>query len=171
MKTTNLCPILLVVAYLLLGARGVYSENRRWVRLAANPDITSMTEDDEFYWIGTDLGLYRKHKKYGTTHIYDRSNSSIPSDHVCQVVVHPRTKDLWLATTGGVCRFDGNTFKVPENVPSTNRLGCTSLSIDSNGGIWIALARGEYPAFDALGRIDSVGNYTDVLMDNPGFPG
>ena len=72
------------------------------------------------------------------------SDNGLPQNSVNDIV---QTKDgyLWLATNDGLVRFDGTQFTVYNqsntNVLKSNRI--TSLSVDSNGNLWIGAENGQ----------------------------
>lgn len=53
---------------------------------------------------------------------------------------------LWFGTLDGLCRFDGNNFKVFKSTPGDKNSLCHSMiksvCLDKNGNLWIGTARG-----------------------------
>ncbi|MCG8310054.1 MAG: ATP-binding protein [Cytophagales bacterium] len=53
---------------------------------------------------------------------------------------------MWFGTMDGLCRFDGNNFKVFKSIPDNPNSLChnlvKSICIDQKGGLWIGTARG-----------------------------
>lgn len=170
MKRNRNTVLSLASLILLYTSTQIYADAPRWVYITSNPNVTDITEDLDYYWVGTEFGLSRIKKTDYSLRVYHHSNSDIPSDHVYQLAVHPHTGDLWVATAGGICRFDGDIFHIPENIPPARNAWSTSLSIDSAGGVWVALRPSTYEKPFTIGRIDTTGSYSDILLNNPGFP-
>ncbi|GAB4021303.1 ATP-binding protein [Spirosoma koreense] len=59
---------------------------------------------------------------------------------------------IWVATRDGLCRYDGQRFKVfqpdPDGRPSISFAGLNQLELDRHGRIWIASERGDIDVFD-----------------------
>ncbi|GAB3702321.1 hybrid sensor histidine kinase/response regulator transcription factor [Spirosoma flavus] len=59
---------------------------------------------------------------------------------------------IWAATRDGLCRYDGQRFKVfqpdPDGRPSLSFAGINQLKLDRHGRIWINSERGDIDVFD-----------------------
>ena len=73
------------------------------------------------------------------------SAQGLSSDKVADII-QDRDGFYWIATTEGLNRFDGSTFKVyrhdKNNSTSLSHNNCTSLFEDDNGDIWVGTAQG-----------------------------
>lgn len=59
---------------------------------------------------------------------------------------------IWAATRDGLCRYDGQRFKVfqpaPDGRPSLSFAGLNQIELDRDGWIWIVSERGAINVFD-----------------------
>jgi signal transduction histidine kinase/CheY-like chemotaxis protein/ligand-binding sensor domain-containing protein len=59
---------------------------------------------------------------------------------------------IWAATRDGLCRYDGQRFKVfqpdPDGRPSISFAGLNQMELDRHGRIWILSERGDIDVFD-----------------------
>jgi signal transduction histidine kinase/ligand-binding sensor domain-containing protein/CheY-like chemotaxis protein len=59
---------------------------------------------------------------------------------------------IWAATRDGLCRYDGQRFKVfqpdPDGRPSLSFAGLNQIELDRHGHIWIVSERGDIDIFD-----------------------
>jgi signal transduction histidine kinase/DNA-binding response OmpR family regulator/ligand-binding sensor domain-containing protein len=59
---------------------------------------------------------------------------------------------VWVATRDGLCRYDGQRFKVfqpdPDGRPSLSFAGINQIKLDRHGRIWINSERGDIDVFD-----------------------
>ncbi|GAB3497203.1 two-component regulator propeller domain-containing protein [Spirosoma knui] len=59
---------------------------------------------------------------------------------------------IWAATRDGLCRYDGQRFKVfqpdPNGRPSLSFVGVNQIELDRHGRIWITSERGDIDVFD-----------------------
>ncbi len=69
-------------------------------------------------------------------------------------IVQDRQGFIWVATRDGLCRYDGNNFKVfqpdPDGRPSLSYAGISNLTLDHRGRIWIGSERGDIDVLDPL---------------------
>ncbi|MBD2705423.1 response regulator [Spirosoma sp. BT702] len=67
-------------------------------------------------------------------------------------IVQDKQGFIWAATRDGLCRYDGQRFKVfqpdPDGRPSLSFAGLTQLKLDRHGRIWIVSERGDIDVFD-----------------------
>lgn len=69
-------------------------------------------------------------------------------------VVQDRAGFIWVATRDGLCRYDGQRFRIfqpdPDGRPSLSFTGLEKLVLDHQGQIWITSERGDVDRFDPL---------------------
>ena len=69
-------------------------------------------------------------------------------------IVQDRQGFIWAATRDGLCRYDGDNFKVfqpdPDGRPSLSYAGISNLTLDHCGRIWIGSERGDIDVLDPL---------------------
>lgn len=69
-------------------------------------------------------------------------------------IVQDRQGFIWMATRDGLCRYDGNRFKIFQQEasgrPSLSFNGVAALTIDHQNRIWIGTIRGGIDVFDPL---------------------
>ncbi len=69
---------------------------------------------------------------------------------------------IWVATRDGLCRYDGQRFKVfqpdPDGRPSLSFAGLNQIELDRHGLIWIVSERGDIDIFDP--RIETFVNFS-----------
>lgn len=102
--------------------------------------------------------------------------NGLPSDSVT-AVFQSHDGFLWIGTSAGLARFDGNKFTEvkPEISLRNNLTGITALCEDSDGHLWIGtqqnglfrLAGGNWSHFDAAQGLASE-NVTSLATDNRG---
>ena len=67
-------------------------------------------------------------------------------------IVQDKKGFIWVATRDGLCRYDGQRFRVfqprPGGPPSLSFAGITNLSLDHHGFIWITSELGDIDRFD-----------------------
>ncbi|MCK8495380.1 ATP-binding protein [Spirosoma sp. RP8] len=67
-------------------------------------------------------------------------------------VVQDQTGFIWVATRDGLCRYDGQHFRVfqpdPDGHPSISFTGLEDLFLDYRGRLWITSERGDIDIFD-----------------------
>ena len=67
-------------------------------------------------------------------------------------IVQDRQGFIWMATRDGLCRYDGERFKVfqpnPDGRPSLSFAGLADMKLDHRGRLWISSDRDELDLFD-----------------------
>ncbi len=105
-----------------LNENGYYDVPGRPAGLAMRPlDIGR----DGTVWLGTVSGV-RAYRPTGGFDDYTTANSPLADDEVRSIRVDRRTGQVWMATAGGISRFD------PGYVPATVRLPSLSITIYPN---------------------------------------
>jgi len=68
------------------------------------------------------------------------------SHNTVNCIVQDSMGFMWFGTMDGLCRFDGNNFKVYKSIPNNPNSLChnliKSICLDQKGGLWIGTARG-----------------------------
>ena len=94
---------------------------------------------------GKEWRTYYSPQRYSISYVYQ-----IAEDHFGNV---------WLATGGGLIRYDGSSFNVFDSENSPLTLNSTSaVAVDSRGAIWVGTRRGLY-VYNPLGPVE-LGPYT-----------
>jgi ligand-binding sensor domain-containing protein len=69
-------------------------------------------------------------------------------------IIQDRTGFLWLATSSGLVRFDGSTFRTYKNDPSDQSSlrhdSITALQVDASGALWVGSDGGGLARFDPV---------------------
>jgi ligand-binding sensor domain-containing protein len=134
--------------------------------------VTSFLEDDRGnLWMGTaDRGLIRINLPNGDTVRYLRDPEkvgSLPGNNI-STVHQDREGRLWIATTGGIARFDYASerfetyeLRIPRRlrilnpqVPTPSDMqGVGSVVSDRRGNLWLSLSEGGVARFDVQHRL------------------
>ncbi len=102
------------------------------------------------------------------------TESGLPQNTV-QAILQTRDGYLWLATEGGIARFNGEHFSVfnTRNTPQLRSNDARALLEDVHGALWIAtpdgitsLSNGEFRSFTSSNGLPS--NSTTALYENAG---
>ncbi len=126
--------------------------------------------------VGAQLGPSLDPAKAPTQYVHRSwtSDQSLPQNTIHSIAQTP-DGFLWLATSGGLARFDGVTFTVfnMANTPGlpSNRL--LAVAVDAAGDLWIGTETGELSVqrngrFHAAGRVG--GPVLQILFDESGAP-
>ncbi|HUR30293.1 MAG TPA: two-component regulator propeller domain-containing protein [Saprospiraceae bacterium] len=107
-----------------------------------NTRITAMGECEQYFWIGTDQGIYRYNKKTGKRSLFNTSNCTLPSNHVTSICC-TSSGQTYIGTTAGMLLWDHSTFilltmensGIPDNY-------ITALAEDKSGDLWIGTFHG-----------------------------
>ncbi|MGM9507464.1 hybrid sensor histidine kinase/response regulator transcription factor [Larkinella sp. GY13] len=92
-------------------------------------------------------------------------------------IVQDRQGFIWMATRDGLCRYDGNRFKIFQHEtsgrPSLSFNGVAALTIDHQNRIWIGTIRGGIDVFDPLK--EAFTSFTNqpafqTVLDSSDFP-
>ncbi len=106
--------------------------------ITANHLSSIVVDKNNVKWIGTrDQGLCSFDGKRWT--VYKKENSQLIYDFINYLTVDSEN-NLWIATTGGLMKKSGNTWKdYTSNLPSSY---VTSIAHDKNGYTWIGTSNG-----------------------------
>ncbi|MBR9998521.1 MAG: GAF domain-containing protein [Cyclobacteriaceae bacterium] len=125
------------------GSKGLWSldgntyqhENKRY-GLAGDVGVAEVFPDGNQIWIGTyNHGLFRHMN--GTVVQYNQENSALNHNQVDNII---RTGDglLWIATRGGLTRYDGKEFKTFQHSGHIGFTALLQLTEDRFGYLWAA---------------------------------
>ena len=95
--------------------------------------------------------------------VYDKSNSSIPSNYINAVAVDAQN-DIWVGTFGGAAKFDGTNWTLyqADNSGLPNNF-VLSIAVDASNNKWFGLSGGGLVKFDGT-------NWTVYNTKNSGIP-
>lgn len=117
--------------------------------------VSSVVADGEgTVWIGLGDQVHRLH---GDENAILSGPSELPSTTIRDML--PTGNGLWLATSGGVARFDGSTWQSYQLVDDPAGAEVSALAIDSDGSIWSAFAS----PLDGVAHFDSGQNQWETL--------
>ena len=102
-----------------------------------NATITSIADDGENIWIGSNNGLWKIKKKNNHINHFTMSNSELPSNYISCLCVRANGH-VWIGTPRGIMIYDLYSYYVindentdlPENI-------VTSMVSDANDDVWI----------------------------------
>jgi hypothetical protein len=116
---------------------------------SANYSITDIAVGPAGYiWVGTTCGLLRLNPSDGASGgwaFYTQATSQLPGDLVTSLAVDPNTGDVWIGTTSGLGRFDGNNTWINyagENDNALSGQSINALALNSRGEAWIGTDEG-----------------------------
>ena len=122
-------------------------------------NITTITSDKSFFWLGTnDAGIIRMDRKTGEQVVFDRNNSGIATNTMVSSLVS-RDGTVWFGTyEGGLIRFRGGAIT---NFRSSGKPGelannnIWSICEDRQGNIWIGTLGSGVQRITRAGRFDT----------------
>ncbi|MBN2681467.1 MAG: T9SS type A sorting domain-containing protein [Bacteroidales bacterium] len=113
-------------------------------------NISALCEQDNYLWIGTDFGLFKRHKNGNLVAHFTQENSGLIYNSV-QTLAIDFANNLWIGTHEGLScyntnlntwqSYDENNSGLPEN-------DVMSISIDPSGILWIGTWGGGLVKFD-----------------------
>jgi len=118
-------------------------QSPEWIVFTAENYITSLAIEDEYIWIGTNLGLVKLNILTGEKVSYNKANSGLPSNVIFAIAIDEQG-NKWIGTyEGGFVKFDGVNWTVyntsNSGLPSNN---VRAIAIDSQGNKWIGTGKG-----------------------------
>jgi len=125
--------------------------------------ISSLAEEDNFIWVGTNFGLVKLDKTTGIPTFYNKSNSGLPNNSINSIAIDGSGLK-WIGTRSGLAKFDGTNW----TIYNTSNSGLPdnyvySIAIDGSGNKWIGLYGDGMAKFDGL-------NWTKYNKTNSGLP-
>ena len=99
--------------------------------------VTAIGQSDKYLYIGTNRGLYQKHKPSGRTLLLNEKNSRLPGNYITSIAC-TRDGQAYIGTPNGILMWDNFSFlqlttensELPEN-------HITALVVDQNDDLWI----------------------------------
>lgn len=97
-------------------------------------------------------------------------------DYLVNEIEFDTTGNMWLATNGGLIRYDGSNFQIHASYNSdlpNNFVKC--LVIDANNAVWVGMSNGlaklhngEWQVWDSVSSNLPYRNYKDLALDDTG---
>jgi ligand-binding sensor domain-containing protein len=118
-------------------------DKRDWVNYLNNYSITSIAEEGDYMWIGTnESGLIKLEKSSGNSIFYNIENSSIPSNNIESIAIE-KNSIKWIGTWNGLAKIGGNTWEIfTESNSDISGSFIRAIAIDSKNIKWIGCANG-----------------------------
>ena len=116
----------------------IFSQVKNWENyIAGGKKFTTIAEDNDFIWAGTDIGILRINKKTNGTFIYDKTNGFW--GNTITAIAIDSNGNKWIGTNSdGLFKFDGINWKIfsisDSSLPSNN---ISALYFDKKGYLWI----------------------------------
>ena len=157
-------PILYLIALISL-AGFINAQNPQWKNYTYGGDnISSIAEEDNNIWAGTEGGLVKFDKTTGIQTFYNLSNSGLPGCFLTTLVID-ESGNKWIGTyEDGLTKFNGTdwiTYNTENSgLPSE---GITSIAIDGSEVKWIGTDGGGLTKFDGT-------DWTSYNTENSGLP-
>jgi ligand-binding sensor domain-containing protein len=102
-----------------------------------NSIITSISQDEDYFWIGTDQGFFWVNKQNNKFIHLTSKNSPLPCDYITAVCCR-NNGNVWIGTSMGIMRYDNFAFL---QINSENSMlpdeFVTSIIEDKNDNLWI----------------------------------
>ena len=136
------------------------AQNANWLNFTNGNDITCVTEEGNFLWIGTYGGLVKLDKQSGTASFYNPANSGLASIDVSDIAIDSQG-NKWIGTSNGLCKFDGTNWSTYAP-PDEEYFAVRALAIDAQDNIWVASGD--------LYNFDGVSNWTNHTHLYPTIP-
>ncbi len=155
----------LFICFFLITFLNIYSQNPEWINYTCGKDITSLAEEGNYLWVGTEGGLVKIDKTSGNPTFYNKANSDLPDNRVSVIVVDG-SGNKWIGTCyGGLAVFDGTNWTVYNTSNSgLHHNKVASIAIDKSGTKWIGTNGLGLAVFDGT-------NWTVYNTSNSGLPG
>lgn len=139
-------PIWYLVIFLLLifYSENLFSQMPPWLNLTDGRFITSLVDDGNNIWIGTQSGgISRLQKSNNNWFYYNKANSNLPDNFINDLAIDANGYK-WIATKNkGLVRFDGSNWvnynTTNSDIPSNN---VSSVAVDSRNYIWVGTDNG-----------------------------
>ena len=102
-------------------------------------------DDSDLVWIGTKKGLcqVRLNKSNSGSILSDKTEKLFPNREISAIVQGP-AGNIWIGTTTGLIKFDGNNYEEYAIAESSNSNIIGSLYFDVEGNLWIGTYDGLY---------------------------
>ncbi len=126
-----------------------YGQSPEWIGMYETSYSTSMTEDEEFIWAGSFVGITRINKISGEITYFNKANAPLPDGYIC-TVESDGMNNTWFGTLNGyIYRYHENTWTILDT-SGTLLTGGTikDIAVDSNR-VWI-LGVGGLVLFDGI---------------------
>ncbi|TLX77649.1 GAF domain-containing protein [Labilibacter sediminis] len=109
--------------------------------------IIDLLQDNGDLWVAIyGLGLL-KYEKSGRSQWYNPENSGLSSPFISNLFIDSN-KNLWISTTNGAYKFDGNVFTHFSDKEELNAAWVLQVAEDKVGNIWLATFTGGLNRFD-----------------------
>lgn len=152
--------LLLFVFYLFIST---IAQESKWVNYFGIEDVSSITEEGDFVWIGTGRGGIVKINKLTSEKImYNISNSPLQTNHINFIEID-QFGCKWIGTDQGIVKFDGENWTIFNDSNSGFSGYPYCLAIDDNNIKWIGITEG-------IIKYDDI-NWTIYTESNSDFRG
>ncbi|MBN2354868.1 T9SS type A sorting domain-containing protein [candidate division KSB1 bacterium] len=154
----------LFAVWLVFAPSAVLSQNAEWFNYTCGSAISTLLQDGDFIWVGTEGGLVRINKTTMTRAFYTRQNSGLPSNSIYAMTMGSLNKK-WIATSyAGLVELSGSEWKRHDlRIDGALLQPVVDMVCDSQGVLWLATRYNGLCKFDGV----SVTNYN---TDNSPLP-
>lgn len=135
---------LVISVLLIFYSENLHSQMSPWLNLTDGRYVTSLADDGNNVWIGTQSGgISRLQKSNNTWFYYNKANSGLPDNFINDLAIDA-SGYKWIATKQkGLVRFDGTNWvnynTSNSTIPSNN---VSSIAVDSRNNIWVGTDNG-----------------------------
>lgn len=118
------------------------AQNKKWENIIdGGKKFTSILEEEDFIWVGTDIGLMKVKKNDNSIEIFDKT-SGLPDNYITAITID-KNGNKWFGVSGkGLVKYNDNNFTnynaSNSGLPSNN---VSALYVDKKGNIWIGCSQ------------------------------
>ncbi len=129
--------ITFIVLSLCIGAFNASAQVQQWINYTYTNAVLSIEYDGTYWWLGTEGGLVKFDENTHDIHVFNRGNSQIIANRI-PFLARDENGTLWLGTTWGIGKFDGQNFTnfTSDNSGLLNN-NIKHLDYEENGGLWV----------------------------------
>lgn len=111
--------------------------------------VQSIYKDQNYLWLGSLFYLAKYDSSFKDAALFNKHNSEINAVSFKKAIIKDRYGNIWFGTDNGLVSYDGNEWKLYNNVnselPSNNIL---SLVEDIDGTLWIGMDYGRITKYN-----------------------
>ena len=111
--------------------------------------VTTLSVFGDYLWIGTNNGLFRTDKIFGSIQSYKHDNSGLTNNHIVKLLGDKRF--MWVGTYRGLNTLTFVPFQSLNEQNSSIFNDVLSFSMDTNGLLWVGTFSGLY-YYDKISR-------------------
>ena len=133
-----------VCLFLFIFTIRINAQQKQWENyISGGKKFTAMAEENNFVWVGTDIGLLKLNKTTDEITFYDKT-TGLPCNYITSIAID-KYGNKWIGLAGengaggyGLAKFDGNNweFFTTSNSPLPSNY-ISALYADKNENLWI----------------------------------